>query len=72
MYADWLRALRELIELDVDPTLTHRLWWGCVGEVVGSPRADRCVLYSGCVMIGIDRGATAFAFWCLASRRPRE
>ena len=25
------------------PTLTHRLW-GCVGEVVGSPRADRCVL----------------------------
>jgi hypothetical protein len=24
-------------------SLTHRLW-GCVGEVVGSPRADRCVL----------------------------
>ena len=38
----------------VAPTLTHRLW-GCVGEVVGSPRADRCVL-----RVCDDRGATAF------------
>ena len=37
-----------------DPTLTHRLW-GCVGEVVGSPRAGRCVL-----RVCDDRGATAF------------
>ena len=37
-----------------DPTLTHRLW-GCIGEVVGSPRADRCVL-----RVCDDRGATTF------------
>jgi hypothetical protein len=35
--------------------------WGCVREVVGSPRADRCVL-----RVCDDRGATAFGV------RPRE
>ena len=40
------------------PTLTHRLW-GCVGEVVGSPRADRCVL-----RVCDDRGPTSHRFWC--------
>ena len=48
------------ITVHTDPTLTHRLW-GCVGEVVGSPRADRCVL-----RVCDDRGATAFGV------RPRE
>ena len=35
-------------------TVTHRLW-GCVGEVVGSPRADRCVL-----RVSDGRGTIAF------------
>ena len=49
-------------QLRETPTLTHRLClWGCVGEVVGSPRADTCVL-----TVCDDRGATAFGV------RPRE
>jgi hypothetical protein len=45
-----------------DPNPSHRLW-GCVGEVVlvGSPRADRCVL-----RVCDDRGATALGV------KPRE